>query len=141
MNMRKCASVVEQREQIIASACAALAKDLRKVDPSTYVLFFQTTNMPDVFEWINDTVDRHFPSGAMAFACTGDCMTAWDEPPVSAIDVEFEVPEVSAFFRLYFAAKGAAVELHHIAFDDPSDDPSSNTQRLAHCLEVARMEC
>ena len=138
MKSQNCLSIVAQRENIIAKACSDLASDLRKIDPATYVLFFHTTNMPEIFAWINETFERHFPGNEMSFACTGQYLSNWHEPPVIAVDMEFEIPEVFAFFRLYFAEKGVAVELHHISFEDISREPSQNTRLLERSLEKSR---
>lgn len=138
MKSRNCTSILEEREQILALACSELAADLRKLDPATYVLFFQTTNMPDVFEWINKIFLKHFPGNEMSFACTGQYMGGWQEPPTVSVDIEFEIPGVFAFFRLFFAEKGVAAELHHISFTDTSCDPVSNTRLLETGLREAR---
>ena len=109
MSNQKSLSVVQQRENILAVACSSLAQDLRKIAPADYVLFFSTNKMPELFDQICGLFEQHFPSGNMSFACTGGYFNSWVEPPVVGLDVEFETPDVFAFFRLYFAEKGVAV--------------------------------
>ena len=137
MKSSECLGVVEQRELIIATACVGLAHDLKSIDPAVYHLFFSAAELPEVFEVINQTVDEHFPSHSMNFACTGECILSWNDTPLVALDFEFECDEVSAFFRLYFGEKGVAATLHHISFSDGGTAPTMNNRTLKRQLEAA----
>ena len=130
---------MQQREQVIAMACTDLANDLRQIDPLTYVLFFNTTNMPEVFDRISGIFEKHFPSNKMFFACTGECYGGWAQKPMVAFDIEFDVPELFVFFRLFIAEKEIAVELHHITFHDTGCGSTANTNQLIGSFTEAKL--
>ncbi|MEM7069149.1 MAG: hypothetical protein AAF478_09715 [Pseudomonadota bacterium] len=137
MNTIEQISVVQQRENIIASACKQLAEDLKSIPPLAYAFFFNIGDMPVVFEQINTLIEQRFKGGTMSFPCTGECELNWEQLPIVSIDLEFADPEVSVFFRLSFADNGLAVNLHHISFPESAGDPALNTSLLEKHLAAA----
>ena len=129
--------IVEQRELVLANACADLVKELKLIEPTTYALFFNTGNMSAIYQTITGIIENHFASGTMNFACTGECIIPWEETPVVSIDLEFEKDEIFAFFRLFFGNKGTAVNLHHVSFGEQSGSPEENTRMLEKRLDQA----
>ena len=139
MSPTKQLRIVEQRELIIATACAELAKERRTIEPTTYALFFNTGNMSAIYEAITEMIEHHFAPGTMNFSCTGECIVSWHEPPVISIDLEFEKNDVFAFFRLFFGTRGTATSLHHVSFGENSGDPEANTRLLEKQLDQASL--
>ena len=130
--------IMVQREEILCDAARNLASELKLIEPTTYALFFQYGQMPEVYNLVTATLIRHFLPGKMNFACTGDTLITWNNTVRVALDLEFENCGIFAFFRLILGGTEPSVELHHISFLDSSDDPGMNTQMLHLALSNAK---
>jgi hypothetical protein len=53
------------------------------------------------------------------------------------LDLEIRPGGVTIYARLSLESERAGVEIDHIVFDTPSDDPAANTQLLENALRTA----
>ena len=60
-------------------------------------------------------------------------------PPAVVLDMEFHHQQVNVYFRLLLEAVHAGVEIDYISFEQSSDDPDENTQRLIAAIGDARL--
>ena len=127
-------SITAQREDILCRACHNLASELKLIEPTAFALFFQHGQMPEIYNLVSASLNRHFITNTISFACTGDTLITWNNPARVAIDLEFETGNIFVFFRLVVGSKEPSVELHHISFMDSSGDPEKNTKLLQSTL-------
>lgn len=131
-------TVISQRENLLRAACRSLAKELKLVDPACYDNFLHFGNLQGVYDHVMATLDHHFKNNAMNFSCTGDSSISWSGSSTIFLDLEFSYSGIFAFFRLELGGGDSNVELHHISFEETSDDPKSNTRRLAEAISQVR---
>ena len=131
------ADITRTREHLLADGCKGLAKSLMQIDPGKFFLFFKSGEFPEVYENVGSMIDQHFAFGTVAFACTGNARLDWNEAPSVGIDLEFFCEGVFAFFRLNIAQDYAAVEIHHVIFQDSSDNSEANTDSLRQAINAA----
>ena len=132
-------TTTRDREEIIRGACSSLSKELYLIEPIAYCLFFQLGQMPQVFDQVNQMVERNFRVGTMHFSCTGDTLIDWECNSTVAIDLEFTSEEIFAFFRLVLGGKQPVVDLHHIAFPNGERTPEENNVLLRDALKRAQI--
>ncbi|MBO6814735.1 MAG: hypothetical protein JJ891_07730 [Rhizobiaceae bacterium] len=131
-------AITAHRENVLYDACEELAVDLMSIDPALFSSFFQYGEARFVYDNVNKLLDKHFCTGSLSFACTGDTLVSWNEPPVVAVDLEFVRDGIFAFFRLVLTGKTPVVELHHITFQESRGDPEENTAELEKSIRAAR---
>jgi len=130
--------VISQRESLLRAACRNLAKELRLIEPVYYDNFLHFGKLQGVYDHVMATLDKHFTNNAMSFSCTGDSSISWSGPSTIFLDLEFCYSGIFAFFRLELGSGDSNVELHHISFEETSDDPELNTCRLAEAITQVR---
>jgi len=68
----------------------------------------------------------------------GDYKLEWDGAPEVVLDLEIKPRGVSVYARLTLADRQAGLEIDHISFQEPFDNPDDNTAFLAKSLQEAR---
>lgn len=128
-----------ERETIIADNLCEVVADLRLVDPADYIAFIRCELFANVADIVNSATELHFVPGTLGLGHGGDFRCDWQSPPSVTLDMEFRNKGVYAYFRVTLTDKTAAVELNHITFDGPNEDPACNTARLAEAFQDARL--
>ena len=135
-NLADYRGIVLTREMIIEKACEQLVTDLKTIEPLSYAQLFSHGDNGVLFQHVVRLIEKRFPHGNLIFSCTGQCIVKWSEAPVVAIDLELVATRVFAFFRLFFGGATTVVELHHISFENPDNNPEENTQLLTKELQL-----
>ena len=131
-------STVKSRELIILDAFRIIESELRLIDPVCFAIFLTFGQMSSVFDQVVEIVDRHFCKGSMNFACTGDVAISWKRHPIVVLDFEFSHSDICAFFRLIMGCGEPQIELHHISFQNSTNDTDGNSRLLVESLKAAR---
>ncbi len=129
---------ISERERLLRDACRKLAEDLKLIEPTCYDNFLHLGQLLGVYDQVMATLDNHFLNNTMNFSCTGDSSISWSGPATIYLDLEFNHAGIFAFFRLKLGSGDTNVELHHISFEETSDDPKMNTWRLAEAISQVR---
>jgi len=125
------------REKILGDGIKEVAGDLRLIDASDFVAFIRTEQFANIASLVSSSTELYFRPGTLRFGFSGDIHMGWGETPTIVLDMEFENLGVKIQFRLRLAALHAAVEIDNISFDDASEDPDANTERLAKAITRA----
>ncbi|RCS23959.1 hypothetical protein DUT91_11945 [Phyllobacterium salinisoli] len=129
----------ETRESIIAGHMTEVIRDLRLVDVADYIAFIRCELFANIADIVNSATELHFFPQTLHFGHGGEYELDWDRPPRIILDMEFRNMGVYAYFRLLIDAKGAQIDLNHITFDQASESPAHNTERLAAAFADARI--
>jgi len=128
-----------EREAILARNIREVVAELRLVDPADYIAFIRCELFANVADLVNSATELYFYPGTLSLGHGGDFECDWYSAPSVTLDMEFRNKGVYAYFRLSLSGKTASVELNHIVFDNPDEDPARNTARLADAVSDARL--
>src|SRR5690606_8102856 len=87
---------------------------------------------------VSSAAELYFHPGTVSFGAGGEYKLEWGGKPEVVLDLEIKPRGVSVYARLTLADQIAGVEIDHIAFHEPSDDPDENTAFLAQTLQDAK---
>ena len=62
----------------------------------------------------------------------------WEGAPEIVLDLEIKPIGATVYAQLILANEHAAVEINHVSFQNPSENPDENTEFLRHSLMAAR---
>ncbi|KXF76038.1 hypothetical protein ATN84_14020 [Paramesorhizobium deserti] len=127
------------RESIIAEHMREVIRDLRLVDVADYIAFIRCELFANIADIVNSATELHFFPQTLQFGHGGEYELDWGRPPRVILDMEFRNRGVYAYFRVLIDAEGAQIDLNHITFDQASENPACNTERLAAAFEDARI--
>jgi len=128
-----------EREAIIARSIREVVADLRLVDPADYIAFIRCELFANIADVVNSATELYFYTGTLSLGHGGDFVCDWFGNPSVTLDMEFRNKGVYAYFRLTLSGKTASVELNHIVFDNPDENPAQNTARLADAIDDAKL--
>lgn len=128
-----------EREAIIAENIREVVAELRLVDPADYIAFIRCELLANIADIVSSATELHFFPGTLELGHGGEFHCDWFTSPSIVLDMEFRNKGVYAYFRLTLSGKTASVELSHIVFDNPDDDPAQNTTRLIDAIDNARL--
>ncbi|PRA49526.1 hypothetical protein [Brucella pituitosa] len=128
-----------EREAIIAENIREVVAELRLVDPADYIAFIRCELFANIADIVNSATELHFFPGTLELGHGGEFQCDWFTNPSIVLDMEFRNKGVYAYFRLTLSGKTASVELSHIVFENPDDDPAQNTARLIDAIDNARL--
>ena len=112
-----------EHEKIVADALRPVATELRLIDAA---------------DLVSSAAELYFHPGTVNFGSGGDYRLEWGGSPEVTLDLEIKPKGVSVYARLTLADRQAAIEIDHIAFQNPSDDPDENTRFLARSLTASK---
>ncbi|GAB1582989.1 hypothetical protein [Phyllobacterium phragmitis] len=127
------------RESIIAEHMREVIRDLRLVDVADYIAFIRCELFANIADIVNSATELHFYPQTLQFGHGGEYELDWNRLPRVTLDMEFRNRGVYAYFRVMIDAEGSQIDLNHITFDQASEKPASNTERLAAAFEDARI--
>ncbi len=135
--MKKCAYSTE-RERIVAQAMSPVASELRLLDAGDLISLLRLECYSSLADLVSSAAELYFHPGTVSFGAGGDYKLEWDGQPEVVLDLEIKPRGVSVYARLTLADTQAGLEIDHIAFQEPSDNPDINTAFLAKTLADAR---
>lgn len=68
----------------------------------------------------------------------GEYKLEWEGAPEIVLDLELKPKGATVYARLTLANEHAAVEINHVSFQNPSENPDENTEFLRKSLTAAR---
>lgn len=128
-----------EREAILARNISEVVAELRLVDPADYIAFIRCELFANIADIVHSATELYFYPGTLGLGHGGEFECDWYTAPTVTLDMEFRNKGVYAYFRLTLSGKTASVELNHIVFDNPDEDPARNTARLAEAVDDARL--
>jgi hypothetical protein len=128
----------DEREALLRDGLAEVCAELRLIDPADLIVFARMDLHPNIGDLVNSSLELYFTENTVRYGWVATAEASWSDPPVLMFDMEFRHAGVTAFFKLTLRGEATEVELHHIAFDHPGDEPSENTARLAAAIADAR---
>ncbi len=128
-----------EREKALAEGIKEVAAELRLIDVADFVAFIRMEQFGNVASLVNSSTELFFKPGTLTFGLSGDVELSWGGTPVVMLDMEFRHMGVNVYFRLALEALQAGIEINYITFDDGSQDPDQNTQRLMEAIADARL--
>lgn len=135
--MKKC-SYSAEREKIVAQAISPVATELRLLDAGDLISLLRLECHSSLSDLVSSAAELYFHPGTVSYGAGGDFKLEWGGQPEVIIDLEIKPPGVSVYARLMLADERAGLEIDHISFNEPSEDPNINTAFLAQSLQEAK---
>ncbi|CDZ57017.1 hypothetical protein [Neorhizobium galegae] len=135
--MKKCTYSTE-REEIVAQAISPVASELRLLDAGDLISLLRLECHGSLADLVSSAAELYFHPGTVSFGSGGDYKLEWNGKPEVVLDLEIKPRGVSVYARLTLADQLAALEIDHIAFQAPFEDPHDNTAFLAKSLQEAK---
>ncbi|MDI7863386.1 hypothetical protein MRS76_15630 [Rhizobiaceae bacterium n13] len=127
-----------ERERIVANAILPVASELRLLDASDIISLLRFECYGNLAELVSSAAELYFHPGTINFGSGGDYTLEWNGVPEVTLDLEIKPKGVTVYARLTLAAEHAAIEINHVAFQEPAADPRANTAFLERSLNEAR---
>lgn len=127
------------RERALADGIKDVASELRLIDAADFIAFIRTEQFANIKSLVTSSTEMYFKPGTISFGLSGDVVLKWGAPPAVVLDMEFHHQQVNVYFRLLLEAVHAGVEIDYISFEQSSNDPDENTQRLIAAIGDARL--
>lgn len=129
-----------QREQIVAKVISPVATELRLLDAADLISLLRFECYGNLSDLVSSAAELFFHPGIVNFGTGGDYKLEWNGVPEVTLDLEIKPRGVTIYARLTLADNHAALEINHIAFAEPSADPSENTAFLERSLQEAQFK-
>ncbi len=91
----------------------------------------------DLADLVASAAEMFFLPGTVKLGIGGDYYLDWGGQPRVVLDLEIRPKGVTIYARLTLEHDCGGVEINHIAFDEPRDDPHENTALLEESLRAA----
>jgi hypothetical protein len=127
-----------EHEKIVAEALSPVATELRLIDAADLVSLLRYERWGNISDLVASAAELYFLPGTVRFGTGGDYRLDWDSKPEIVLDLEIKPEGVTIYAQLSLADLQAGVEINHINFHRPSDDPDDDTAFLARSLIDAR---
>jgi hypothetical protein len=135
--MKKCNFSLE-REKILAQAINPVATELRLLDAADLIAMLRFECYGNIADLVSSAAELYFHPGTVNFGAGGEYRLEWSGVPEVVLDLEIKPRGVSVYARLTLTDEVAGIEIDHITFQSPSDDPAENTAFLERSLSEAR---
>jgi len=126
-----------EREMIVADAICTVASELRLIDVADLIAMLRFERHGDLSDLVASAAEMFFLPGVVKLGIGGDYYLDWGGQPRVVLDLEIKPLGVTIYARLILEQDFGGVEINHIAFDEPLDDPDANTIRLKDSLRAA----
>nr|WP_209856846.1 hypothetical protein [Rhizobium herbae] len=137
MPMKKC-EYSEQREKIVADAIRPVATELRLIDAADFIALLRFESHGSLADLVSSAAELYFLPGTVNFGIGGNYSLDWDTEPEITLDLELKPDGVTIYAQLALGKDSAGLEINHIAFQKPSNDPDENTAFLVKSLNAAK---
>nr|WP_316652314.1 hypothetical protein [uncultured Gellertiella sp.] len=135
--MKKC-TFSATREQIIAEAISPIATELRMIDAADLISMLRFEYHASLADLVSSAAELFFHPGTVNFGAGGDYVLDWNGQPEVTLDLEIKPKGLTVYARLVLKDQQAGIDINHIAFSEPSEDPDANTAFLKQSLAEAR---
>ncbi|HEX5934726.1 MAG TPA: hypothetical protein VFY63_11225 [Pseudorhizobium sp.] len=135
--MKKCDYSLE-REKILAEAISPVATELRLLDAGDLISLVRLECYGSLADLVSSAAELYFHPGTVNFGAGGEYTLEWNGQPQVVLDLEIKPKGVSVYARLTLADRQAGIEIDHIAFQEPCENPEENTAFLQRSLQEAR---
>jgi len=127
------------REVVVAGAIREFVSELRLVDIADYIAFIRMERFGNISDIVDSAAELYFMPGTLRLGHGGEAHVEWTGEPRIVLDLELHPLGVVVYFTLTMTAHHAAVDVNYISFDNPDQDPETNTRRLEDALMTARI--
>ncbi|MCC0014358.1 MAG: hypothetical protein H6887_06085 [Hoeflea sp.] len=126
-----------EQEKIIADAICTVASELRLVDVADLISMLRFERHGDLADLVASAAEMYFLPGTIKLGIGGDYYLDWGGQPRVVLDLEIRPRKVTIYARLVLEQDCGGIEINHIAFDEPLENPEDNTAVLAESLRAA----
>jgi hypothetical protein len=127
------------REKALSEGIKEVAAELRLIDVADLITYIRSGQLANIGDLINSSAELVFKHGTLTYGWAADTDVKWGNPPEIFLDMEFRHMSVWVCFSLGLGALHGSVGIHSITFDQPSENPRENTDRLVAALADARL--
>jgi hypothetical protein len=127
-----------EHEKIVAEALRPVATELRLIDAADLVSLLRYERWGNIADLVNSAAELYFLPGTIRFGIGGNYEMDWNKLPQISLDLEIMADAVTVYAQLSLTDELAGIEINHIAFHEPSEDPHQDTALLAESLARAR---
>lgn len=126
-------------EQVLAENVADVATELRLVNVIDLIGYVQGERVANLEDLVNSSAELYFKPGALRYAWSADVEVFWDACPAVSLNMEFCWRGTTAFFTLCLNSAQAAVDIKHIDFAAPCDQPQKRLRIFIAALLDSRL--
>ncbi len=126
-----------EQEKIIADAICTVASELRLIDVADLISMLRFERHGDLADLVASAAEMYFLPGTIKLGIGGDYYLDWGGQPRVVLDLEIRPRKVTIYARLVLEQDCGGIEINHIAFDEPLENPEENTAVLAESLRAA----
>lgn len=127
------------REKALSENIKDVAAELRLIDVADLITYIRTGQLANIGDLINSSAELVFKPGTLSYGWGADIDVKWGSPPKIFFDMEFRHMSVWICFSLGLGALHGSIGIHSITFEQPSENPRENTDRLVAALADARL--
>lgn len=124
----------KDREKIVGDAIWPVASELRLMDVADLIAMLRFERYGDLSDVVASAAELFFLPGTVRLGIGGDYTLDWSGEARVVLDLELRPKGVTVYTRLTLEDEKAGVEIDHIVFDSPNEDPDANTALLAEAL-------
>ena len=135
--MKKCNYSLE-REKILAQAISPVATELRMLDAADLISLLRFECYGSIADLVSSAAELYYHPGTINFGAGGEYKLEWEGAPEIVLDLELKPKGATVYARLTLANEHAAIEINHVSFQNPSENPDENTEFLRQSLTAAR---
>ncbi|WP_323688565.1 hypothetical protein [Rhizobium sp. AN83] len=128
----------EKREMIVAEAINPIATELRLLDPADLISLLRFECYGSIADLVSSVAELYYHPGTINFGAGGEYRLEWEGAPEIVLDLELKPHGATVYAQLILANEHAAVEINHVSFQNPSENPDENTEFLRQSLTAAR---
>ena len=126
-----------EQEKIIADAICTVASELRLIDVADLISMLRFERHGDLADLVASAAEMYFLPGTIRLGIGGDYYLDWGGQPRVVLDLEIRPKKVTIYARLVLEQDCGGIEINHIDFDEPLENPEDNTLVLAESLRAA----
>ncbi|MEM5471523.1 hypothetical protein WNZ14_07280 [Hoeflea sp. AS60] len=126
-----------EQEKIIADAICTVASELRLIDVADLISMLRFERHGDLADLVASAAEMYFLPGTIKLGIGGDYYLDWGGQPRVVLDLEIRPRKVTIYARLVLEQDCGGIEIHHINFDEPLENPEDDTAILAESLRAA----
>ncbi|WP_321505747.1 hypothetical protein [Breoghania sp.] len=129
----------KKREQILAQAIQDVAAELRLIDVTDLIFHVLAGKHANIDDLVRSSTELYFKPNTMCYGSAANLELTWGSTPTIILDLQFRHHGVWIHFGLSLSALQAGVDMYHIEFSEPSENPQANTELLISALKDARL--
>lgn len=123
---------------IVAEAINPIATELRLLDPADLISLLRFECYGSIADLVSSAAELYYHPGTINFGAGGEYRLEWEGVPEIVLDLELKPKGATVYAQLTLAAEHAAIEINHISFQNPSENPDENTEFLRRSFQEAR---